>query len=163
MVVLFFVIGIDGGGMGMCVVLVDWDGCELVQGCGGLLGFGFGIEWVWVLISVVCVDVFMQVGFVFDWLQCVFGCGLVGVNNVVWFVVFCVQVLFGVFVIESDVYMIVVGVYGGVLGFIVVFGIGSIVVVFDVVGVCWIVGGFGFLFGDEVSGVWFGVCVFVYV
>lgn len=94
----------------------------------------------------------------------VVGIGIVGENVVQWLVDFWVQVLvFGVLEIVNDGVVILLGVYGGVFGVIIVVGIGIIGLLLDLDGSCCVVDGWGFFSGDDGSGGWMGLCVLYYV
>ncbi|WP_153099083.1 BadF/BadG/BcrA/BcrD ATPase family protein [Paraburkholderia hayleyella] len=153
----FLFLGVDGGGSGTRVVLADSQGRCLSQAESGPSGLGLGIEPAWQAIKAGCTEAFAAVGGMPEWPRCVLGCGLAGANNPEWLAQFRQHApnLAGL-VVESDAYTTLLGAHGGAPGVIVALGTGSIAAAGQV-GMCRIVGGYGFPSGDEASGAWLGL------
>ncbi|SAK97821.1 BadF/BadG/BcrA/BcrD type ATPase [Caballeronia calidae] len=159
-----FLLGVDGGGSGTRVILVDAHGMELARASGGPSGLGLGVERAWQSIGDTCRRAFDAAALPFDWRNCSLGCGLAGVNNADWLAAFLATAP-GVraLSVESDAYTTVLGAHGGDPGVIVALGTGSIAASLDEAGVCRIAGGYGFPSGDEASGAWLGLRAVVHL
>ncbi|WMW79484.1 BadF/BadG/BcrA/BcrD ATPase family protein [Undibacterium cyanobacteriorum] len=154
-----YLIGVDGGGTGTRVILMDREGKELARGSAGPSGLMHGANQAWSAILEAINMAFASIGMVRPALEVIaVGCGLAGVNNRQWAEEFkAANPGFGRLAIETDAGTTLLGAHGGKAGAIIALGTGSVGEVMDAAGNRREVGGWGFPSSDEASGAWMGL------
>ena len=154
-----YFIGADGGGTGTRVVLANAIGEELGRGSAGPSGLVHGRDKAWQSILSATRQAFVSANLVMpDLSQIALGCGLAGVNNVLWGQEFvALNPGFGAVSAETDAYTTLLGAHQGKSGVIVALGTGSVGEVLLPDGQRREVGGWGFPVSDEASGAWLGL------
>jgi len=154
-----YLIGVDGGGTGTRVLLVDKDGKELARASAGPSGLMHGAKAAWESILTAIDKAFAETGMVTPALgQMAIGCGLAGVNNKVWADEFrAANPGFAGLAVETDAGTTLLGAHQGQPGAIIALGTGSVGEVMHADGSRREVGGWGFPSSDEASGAWMGL------
>ncbi|WP_354333110.1 MULTISPECIES: BadF/BadG/BcrA/BcrD ATPase family protein [unclassified Undibacterium] len=154
-----YLIGVDGGGTGTRVRLVQVGGTEVGQGSAGPSGLMHGIESAWQSILAATRKAFFDAGLAMPPLrEIAAGCGLAGIHNKQWATEFYVKNPgFGSLAIGTDAETTLLGAHQGAAGAIIALGTGSAGEVMLVDGIRREVGGWGFPSSDEASGAWLGL------
>ncbi|MBR7799363.1 ATPase [Undibacterium sp. FT137W] len=154
-----YLIGVDGGGTGTRVLLVDQNGRELARASAGPSGLMHGAAAAWKAILSAIEQAFKETGIVFpDLNKIAIGCGLAGVNNKQWAAEFvAANPGFAGLVVETDAGTTLLGAHQGQAGAIIALGTGSVGEVMELDGSRREVGGWGFPSSDEASGAWMGL------
>lgn len=154
-----YLIGVDGGGTGTRVLVVDQSGTELARANAGPSGLMHGAAAAWRSILTAIESAFAEVGLQVPELnQMAIGCGLAGVNNKQWAAEFvAANPGFAGLVIETDASTTLLGAHQGKPGAIIALGTGSVGEVMHADGSRREVGGWGFPSSDEASGAWMGL------
>jgi glucosamine kinase len=154
-----YLIGVDGGGTGTRVVLVDKEGKELARASAGPSGLMHGAAAAWRAILTAIEQAFATTGIVApDFSEMAIGCGLAGVNNKQWAAEFvAANPGFAALVVETDAGTTLLGAHQGKPGAIIALGTGSVGEVMHADGSRREVGGWGFPSSDEASGAWMGL------
>lgn len=154
-----YLIGVDGGGTGTRVVLVDQEGKELARASAGPSGLMHGSSAAWRAILTAIEQAFATTGIVApEFKEMAIGCGLAGVNNKQWATEFvAANPGFGALVVETDAGTTLLGAHQGQPGAIIALGTGSVGEVMHADGSRREVGGWGFPSSDEASGAWMGL------
>ncbi|HEY1090202.1 MAG TPA: BadF/BadG/BcrA/BcrD ATPase family protein [Burkholderiaceae bacterium] len=155
---LRYLLGVDGGGTGTRVRLADPAGRLLGQGEGGPSALAQGPAQAWQHINQALDQAVAQAGLKdFDRRSCAIGLGLSGAGNAELVAQF--QALdpgFARAVLDNDGYTTVLGAHGGQPGAVIASGTGSVGEALRPDGSRVIVGGWGWIIGDEGSGAWLG-------
>ncbi len=154
-----YLIGVDGGGTGTRVLVVDQSGAELARGNAGPSGLMHGATAAWRSILTAIESAFAEVGLPVPELgKMAIGCGLAGVNNKQWAAEFvAANPGFAGLVVETDAGTTLLGAHQGKPGAIIALGTGSVGEVMQADGSRREVGGWGFPSSDEASGAWMGL------
>jgi glucosamine kinase len=154
-----YLIGVDGGGTGTRVLVVDQFGKELARANAGPSGLMHGATAAWRAILTAIEAAFAETGMVVpDFKQIAIGCGLAGVNNKQWAGEFiAANPGFAGLVVETDAGTTLLGAHQGKPGAIIALGTGSVGEVMQADGSRREVGGWGFPSSDEASGAWMGL------
>ncbi len=156
-----YLIGVDGGGTGTRVLLVDaGPGCAaLGRGSAGPSGLMHGADAAWQAIQAAVKQAFFSAGLELPPLNSIaIGCGLAGINNKQWATDFTLKNPgFAVLEIETDAGTTLLGAHHGQPGVIIALGTGSVGEVMLADGSRREVGGWGFPSSDEASGAWLGL------
>ncbi len=154
-----YLVGVDGGGTGTRVLLVDKDGKELARASAGPSGLMHGAKAAWHSILAAIDSAFAETGMPTPALgQIAIGCGLAGVNNKVWADEFrAANPGFLGLAVETDAGTTLLGAHQGQPGAIIALGTGSVGEVMYADGSRREVGGWGFPSSDEASGAWMGL------
>jgi len=154
-----YFIGVDGGGSGTRLVLLDdkKNILSIVQGEPSALGQG--IEKAWKSIIECAVKAFTQCQIVPPMLsECEIGVGISGANNINWKNEFIIRNPgFKKLIVDTDGYTTLLGAHGKPNGLIIAIGTGSVGLCIDKHGNRKTVSGWGFPSGDEASGAWLGL------
>jgi glucosamine kinase len=123
-----YLIGVDGGGTGTRVRIARMKGDELAQAQGGPSGLALGIDKAWQTIGETVAKAFAQVGIspapIGD---AAIGLGLAGVHNKVWAAAFeAANPGYAALRLETDGYTTLMGAHQGRAGTIVAIGTGSV-------------------------------------
>ena len=154
-----YFVGVDGGGTGTRVLLVDLSGIEIGRGHAGPSGLMHGAQSAWqsILAAVQCAFDDAQLPMP-ALSQIAIGCGLAGVNNALWAEQFInANPGFGGLAVETDAGTTLLGAHQGKSGIIIALGTGSVGEVMFDDGSRREVGGWGFPSSDEASGAWMGL------
>lgn len=151
-------IGVDGGGTGTRLRILDRRGQPLAQAEGGASTLARGSERAWHTILDTLERAFRSLGERTPALsRCEIGLGLAGVHNHAWAEEFKRQAPdFARLALATDGYTTLLGAHGGRPGVIVALGTGSIGEALYADGSHREVGGWGYPCGDEASGAWLG-------
>jgi glucosamine kinase len=154
-----YLVGVDGGGTGTRVLLVNAQGQELGRGSAGPSGLMHGAISAWNAILTAIDAAFLEAGITRPELsEVAVGCGLAGVNNKQWAMEFLeTNPGFGGVAIETDAGTTLLGAHQGHAGAIIALGTGSVGEVMHADGSRREVGGWGFPSSDEASGAWMGL------
>jgi glucosamine kinase len=154
-----YLIGVDGGGTGTRVLLVDKDGTELARASAGPSGLMHGAKAAWDSILTAIDRAFAETGIATPAFEkMAIGCGLAGVNNKVWADEFrTANPGFSGLAVETDAGTTLLGAHQGQPGVIIALGTGSVGEVMYADGSRREVGGWGFPSSDEASGAWMGL------
>jgi len=155
---LRYAIGVDGGGTGTRVRLCRIDGQVLGEGQAGPSALGQGALAAWQNIEVAIQQALgpttLNEGIR---AECALGLGLSGAENPGWVADFQANApRWGQLRLVSDGEAAVLGAFAGQPGAIVSVGTGSVGVVRSAEGRSTVVGGWGWLLGDEAGGAWLG-------
>ncbi|WP_329604236.1 BadF/BadG/BcrA/BcrD ATPase family protein [Undibacterium nitidum] len=154
-----YFIGVDGGGTGTRVLVVNAEGQEIARGNAGPSGLMHGAEAAWKAILSAITQAFQQANLALPPLSVMaVGCGLAGVNNRQWASEF-IAANPGVagLAVETDAGTTLLGAHQGQPGAIIALGTGSVGEVMQADGSRREVGGWGFPSSDEASGAWMGL------
>lgn len=154
-----YLIGVDGGGTGTRVLLVDNEGTELARASAGPSGLMHGSKAAWESILTAIDKAFAETGIATPAFEkMAIGCGLAGVNNKVWADEFrATNPGFSGLAVETDAGTTLLGAHQGQPGVIIALGTGSVGEVMYADGSRREVGGWGFPSSDEASGAWMGL------
>lgn len=154
-----YLAGVDGGGTGTRVLLVDASGIELGRGNAGPSGLMHGAPLAWQAILIAVRAAFLDAQIPLPALNKVaIGCGLAGVNNKQWADEFvATNPGFGGVAVDTDAGTTLLGAHQGKAGVIIALGTGSVGEVMMADGSRREVGGWGFPSSDEASGAWMGL------
>ena len=154
-----FLIGVDGGGTGTRVKLADLQGQVLGQGEAGPSALGQGAEQAWRHIQQAVQAAAVQAGLAdLAPRDCAIGLGLSGAGVPSQAAEFlALQPGYALLALENDGFTTVLGAHAGQPGAVVASGTGSVGEVLRRDGSRSLVGGWGWICGDEGSGAWLGL------
>lgn len=154
-----YLAGVDGGGTGTRVRVVDAAGAPVGEGRAGASALMHGIPSAWLAVRDALADAFSRQGQALPpWSDIGLGLGLAGANNPSWAAAFaaadpgCAALC-----LAGDALTTLLGAHGGQPGAVVAMGTGSVGLRLDADGTRRDVGGWGFPAGDEGSGAWLGL------
>lgn len=154
-----YYIGVDGGGSGTRIIVVDNKLNIVASANGSPSALGQGIEQAWKSILETIAKAFHNGNLVVPMLsECAIGLGLSGANNMTWRNEFYLRNPgFKKIVVDTDGFTTLLGAHGGNPGVIVAIGTGSVGMILDKHNKKKDVSGWGFPAGDEASGSWLGL------
>jgi glucosamine kinase len=154
-----FLIGVDGGGTGTRVRLADLQGRVLGQGDAGPSALGQGAEQAWRHIQQAVQAAAQQAGLTdLAARDCAIGLGLSGASVPTQAAEFLArQPGYALLALDGDGFTTVLGAHAGQPGAVVASGTGSVGEVLRRDGSRAVVGGWGWIGGDEGSGAWLGL------
>jgi glucosamine kinase len=154
-----YLVGVDGGGTGTRLRLADREGRLLGQGEAGPSALGQGVEQAWRHVQQALQQACGQAGLAtLDLGDCAIGLGLSGATVVEQAQAFLhAQPGYAHVVLDNDGYTTVLGAHGGAPGAVVAAGTGSVGEALRADGSRVLVGGWGWINGDEGSGAWLGL------
>lgn len=154
-----YYIGVDGGGTGTRVKILDSQLKLIAQGHGASSALSQGIPQAWLAIQNTIAQAFGETSLPPPNLkECSIGLGLSGVNNKQWKEEFSkTNPGYKNIIIESDGITTLLGAHQGSAGIIIALGTGSIGMVKHMTGEIDSVSGWGYPSGDEASGSWLGI------
>lgn len=154
-----YYIGVDGGGTGTRVKILDSQLKLIAQGHGASSALSQGVPQAWLAIQNTIAQAFGESSLPPPSLkECSIGLGLSGVNNKQWKEEFSkTNPGYKNIVIESDGITTLLGAHHGSAGIIIALGTGSIGMVKHTSGEIHSVSGWGYPSGDEASGSWLGI------
>lgn len=154
-----FRVGVDGGGSGTRVRVVDALGREMAQGRAGPSGLSRGVAAAWQAIETAIDVAFDHAGRARPPRAAMaVGVGVAGANHEAWARAFlAAQPGFGLVQVASDAWTTLLGAHGGAAGAVVAVGTGSVGAALASDGQRRSVGGWGFPSGDEGGGAWLGL------
>jgi glucosamine kinase len=154
-----YLAGVDGGGTGTRVRVVDAAGAPVGDGRAGPSALMHGTASAWQAVTAALADAFARQGRSMPPLaEIALGLGLAGANNPPWAAAFvaadpgCAALH-----LVSDALTTLLGAHGGAPGAVVAMGTGAVGLRLDGDGTQRAVGGWGFPAGDEGSGAWLGL------
>ena len=154
-----YYIGVDGGGSGTRIRVLDHSLKLFGEGHGDSSALSQGQERAWSSILNILEQIFTsQKHSIPQWDECAIGLGLSGVNNPKWRDQFLnLNPGFHQIELETDGVTTLLGAHGGEAGMIIALGTGSIGMAKSQTGEIKSVSGWGYPSGDEASGSWFGI------
>jgi len=153
-----FFVGIDGGGSGTRVIIVDQSGNILAQENGPDSALAHGIPRAWLQIKKTLHKAFQKVSPHILYKDCVVGIGISGANYHPWKREFIASAPpFAKLKVETDGVTALLGAHQGRPGIIIAIGTGTVGVGLFPGGKIKTVAGWGFPSGDEGSGSWLGL------
>jgi glucosamine kinase len=157
--VVRFLIGVDGGGTGTRVRLADLQGLVLGQGDAGPSALGQGAEQAWRHIQQAVAVAAAQAGLTgLAPRDCAIGLGLSGAGVPTQAAEFLArQPGYALLALDNDGFTTVLGAHAGQPGAVVASGTGSVGEVLRRDGSRSVIGGWGWIAGDEGSGAWLGL------
>lgn len=149
---------VDGGASNTRVALFDADGQRLGLTVGGPTSLTVRGAEAWQEILSALENLARAISLEGDYLANThFGIGLAGANNTHQRELFLAAApAVGALRVSTDAYIAALGAHGGAPGAVVIIGTGSVGYRIEAAGRCRLVGGWGFLAGDEGSGAWIG-------
>lgn len=154
-----YFIGVDGGGTGTRIVVVDHNHQVIAEADGAPSALGQGIEQAWRsimdTIALALAGAKLKVPMLSE---LAIGLGLSGANNIIWKNEFLLRNPgFKKIHVDTDGFTTLLGAHGGLPGVIVAVGTGSVGMILKKNGERIAVSGWGFPAGDEASGAWLGM------
>ncbi len=151
-----YFIGVDGGGTGTRLKILDSNGTFLSEGSGDASALSLGIEKSWKSITDILKDTLKNKDFKLS--DCALGVGISGMNNENWKKDFLkANPGFKVVIAKSDGFTTLLGAHNDKPGIIIALGTGSVGMSKDSKGKIKAVSGWGYPAGDEASGSWLGM------
>lgn len=152
-----FYIGVDGGGTGTRLKVIDSNGSIVAEGSGPESALSLGIKKSWDAILFILNEIAKDIKFS----ECYLGAGISGINNSIWKKEFLeANPGFAKVIAKPDGYTTLLGAHKNKPGIIIALGTGSIGMCKDSHGAIQSVSGWGYPSGDEASASWLGIqCV----
>jgi glucosamine kinase len=154
-----YLIGVDGGGSGTRVRVIDAAGTPVGEGSAGPSALLHGIGNAWQAVEQAAAEAFGKAGIAIpERARIAIGLGLAGVHNRQWAASFiATNPGYAAVALETDAYTTVLGAHDGAPGAIIALGTGSVGEILCADGSRREVGGWGFPSGDEAGGAWIGL------
>ena len=154
-----YLIGVDGGGSGTRILVLDPSLKIVASAVGAPSALGQGIEQAWKSILETLANAFHNGNLTVPMLsECAIGLGLSGANNFTWKNEFYLRNPgFKKIIVDTDGFTTLLGAHDGQSGTIVAIGTGSVGMILDKNQNKRDVSGWGFPSGDEASGAWLGL------
>ncbi len=149
-----YYIGVDGGGTGTRLKIMDTTGALITQGNGPASALSLGVEKSWQVIVKTLNECIKDIKLS----ECYLGAGISGMNNSSWKKEFLLaNPGFSKVVAKADGFTTLLGAHNDNPGVIIALGTGSIGMSKDISGKIHSVSGWGYPAGDEASGSWLGI------
>jgi len=151
-----YYIGVDGGGTGTRLKILDSNGIFFSQGSGAASALSLGIDKSWKSIIDILNECLKNKEFKLS--QCALGVGISGMNNTNWKKDFLKSNPgFKTVIAKSDGFTTLLGAHNDNPGIIIALGTGSVGMSKDNKGKIKVISGWGYPAGDEASGSWLGM------